>query len=102
MSSESDYGEDFHMLYEGFASLNTIDEFYYFMRDLMTIQEIKNFCERFKAARLLHDGGMTYREISEKTGISLVTVVRVAKFLNHENYGGYKLALNRVKRKIKN
>lgn len=37
-----------------------------------------------------------YRDIAAMTGASTTTVARVARFLNQENYQGYKLVLGRM------
>lgn len=47
--------------------------------------------ERWKVVRLL-DQGVSYRNISNRTGASTATVTRVAHWLNHGT-GGYPIAL---------
>ena len=68
-----------------------------FLRDLLTPGEIKTLTERWRVARLLDEGGISYREIAEKTGASTTTVTRVARFLSQEPWQGYRTILNRLK-----
>ena len=55
--------------------------------------------ERWKIARLLAEGELSYREIHDRTGGSLATITRVARFLRQEPHQGYRLVLEREKRK---
>lgn len=66
-----------------------------FFRDLMTIEEIREMANRWKAARLLDDG-LTYRDVAFKTGMSTTTVARIAFWLR-DGEGGYRLVLDRMK-----
>jgi uncharacterized protein YerC len=50
----------------------------------------------------LDSGDFSYREIREITGSSTTTVTRVARFLNDEQYGGYKNLLRKMKKGGKN
>jgi TrpR-related protein YerC/YecD len=68
-----------------------------FLDDLCTPAEIRAFAERFKVARLLDEGQLSYREISERTGASTTTVTRVARFLREMPHQGYRLVLDRMK-----
>ena len=45
-----------------------------FLRDLLTPGEIRTLVERWRVARLLDEGGHSYREIAEMTGASTTTV----------------------------
>jgi len=67
-----------------------------FLRDLCTPSEIKSMAERFEVANLLMKGFLCYREIHRLTKVSIATITRVARFLLHENYGGYKFVLKRM------
>jgi TrpR-related protein YerC/YecD len=69
-----------------------------FFADLCTPAELEALSGRWRVARLL-DRGMAYREISEKTGISTATVVRVARCLTYGGDGGYRRALDKLKEK---
>ncbi len=81
-------------LYEAVLKLKNPEEVSNFFRDLLTIAEIKEFANRFQAAKLLEQG-MPYAEIAKKLKISTTTVTRVALWLNH-GMGGYKLILKRL------
>lgn len=67
------------------------------LKDLTTPQELKALQERLDIAFLLSDG-LSYVEISKKTGASTTTVTRVARFLKQENYGGYRWVLENIKK----
>lgn len=90
--------EDDHLraLYTAFATCEGPEEFGRFLKDLCTRQEIDAFAERWWIARLLHQGGLSYRDISQMTGASTTTIGRVARFLQQEPHEGYKLVLNRT------
>ena len=83
-------------LYEAFLTLKTVDEVHRFLRDLATPGELDAFAERWAIAQLLDKGGMSYRAIAEATGASTTTVTRVARFLNQEDYAGYRTVLSRI------
>ena len=80
-------------LFETIASLNGTEEIKDFLTDLCTPQELNAFQERWRIAQLLNIGDLSYREISTQTGASTTTVARVARFLNNEPHGGYRLVL---------
>ena len=82
------------MLYRAILSLRTPEEARRFFRDLLTDTEIKEFAERWKAARLLA-GGVPYTRIIEKTGLSSTTIARVAQWVK-KGTGGYRIVLNRT------
>ena len=73
------------------------DEAGRFLRDLTTPGELQALAERWRVARMLDEGGKSYRDISAETGVSTTTVTRVARFLGQENYKGYRLLLDRLK-----
>jgi len=64
-----------------------------FLLDLCTPSEVKSMEERLEVARLLSDNFLSYREIHEVTKVSIATITRVARFLLHEGYNGYKTVL---------
>lgn len=84
-------------LYKAILQLKTVGECFSFFRDLCTPEEIRAMKERWRLAQLLEDeeGRLSYRQISAKTGASIATIGRVARFLNQENYQGYRLVLGR-------
>ncbi|MCY7338624.1 MAG: YerC/YecD family TrpR-related protein [Sphingomonas bacterium] len=76
--------------------LRSPDEARALLADLCTPAEIRTIAERWHVARLLDAGDLTYREIHAATGVSTTTIVRVARFLRQEEYGGYRVLLNRL------
>ena len=83
-------------LFDAFAKLESGKEAARFLRDLATPGELAAFAERWRIARLLDEGHLSYREIAAKTGASTTTVGRVARFLREENHQGYRLVLDRM------
>lgn len=79
------------------VSLRTEEEAARFFRDLCTISELEAMSHRWHAARLV-DEGRPYLEVSRTTGASTATVTRVAHWLKYGE-GGYRLALDRRKRR---
>lgn len=73
-----------------------------FFADLCTPGERKAFDERWRVARLLDAGDLSYREIASAAGSSTATVVRVARFLKDMPYRGYRVMLDRLNRSRKN
>ena len=67
------------------------------LSDLCTPAELRTIAERWHVARLLDQGGSSYREIHDATGVSTTTIVRVARFLRHEPHQGYRRAIDRLK-----
>ena len=84
-------------LIDALLSLKSADECRRFLRDVCTPKEIADLADRWWIARLLDEGKLSYREIHKLTGVSLTTIGRVARFLQQENYGGYRLLLERQK-----
>jgi TrpR-related protein YerC/YecD len=67
-----------------------------FLVDLCTPGEIRALSERWHVARLLDEGRLSYRQISEATGVSTATIVRVARFLRDEPHQGYRAVLDKL------
>ena len=88
---------DYNALYDAFLHLKSRDECKRFMIDLCTPAELQAFAERWKIAKMLDEGNQSYRDIHKKSGISLTTIGRVARFLMQEPYHGYRLVLQRLK-----
>lgn len=87
--------EDFEDLCKVFLSLDNAIEISNFLRDLCTPSEITALVERWKVCKLLYTGNLSYKDINKITGASLTTIGRVARFLNNENYNGYKTVLSK-------
>jgi TrpR-related protein YerC/YecD len=81
-------------LQTAFFSLQSTDEVFNFLRDLMTETEIIDFTQRLDIAKRLYQGE-SYSHIEHVTGVSSTTIARVGKFLNGE-FGGYKIVLKRL------
>jgi TrpR-related protein YerC/YecD len=90
---------DSNALAEALLGLQSVEEVKAFLDDLCTPSELRAFAERFKVARLLDEGSLSYREISERTGASTTTVTRVARFLREMPHQGYRLVLDKMKTK---
>ncbi len=86
-------------LIEAFLALENADECRRFLRDICTPKEISDLSERWLVARILDEGKLSYREIHAQTGVSVTTVGRVARFLQQENYQGYRTIIDRMKKK---
>lgn len=84
-------------LYKALASLKNINEVRAFMQDLCTPAELEALADRWRVVPLV-EAGVPYRDIHEQTAVSVTTVTRVARCLNAGS-GGYRLALNRAKRR---
>jgi len=89
--------EKYSSLYEALLKLKTPQEAERFLKDLCTPSELGDLKERWLVAQMLA-GGASYRKVNESTGVSATTVGRVARFLNDEDYKGYKLILERLKK----
>jgi TrpR-related protein YerC/YecD len=83
-------------LYKAILELKTIEDCYAFFRDLCTPAEINAMRERWLVAGLLFKGEDSYRDIHDKTGVSIATIGRVARFLKHEPFGGYRKILQKI------
>ncbi len=87
-----------NQLLEAFLCLKNKDEAKRFLRDLMTEKEIKEFANRLEAAKLLSED-VQYNTIVEDTGLSSTTIARVSKWLHKSPFGGFKMILNRLKKR---
>jgi TrpR-related protein YerC/YecD len=92
--------DEIEELSEAIAGLRSVEETESFLRDLCTIGELEAMAHRWRVAQLL-DQGLPYHEIARRTGASTTTVTRVAQWLRHGE-GGYRLALDRLRRRSRN
>jgi TrpR-related protein YerC/YecD len=74
-------------LCEALLSLRNAGEMQAFLHDLCTPAELEALVDRWSVVPYLLDG-VAYREIHERTAVSITTIGRVARFLNQGN-GGY-------------
>jgi TrpR-related protein YerC/YecD len=98
MMIHEDRAADRRALCDALLALKDASECAAFLSDLCTPAELAALAGRWRVARLL-DKGLPYREISERTGISTATVVRVARCLTYGRDGGYRRLLDRLKGK---
>lgn len=82
-------------LHQAILKLKTPSEVARFLRDLLTLPEIREFGKRFQIAKALHFHQGSYQTIARKLHVSTTTVTRVAHWLNHGR-GGYQLILKRL------
>ena len=66
-----------------------------FLIDITTPSELETLQERLNVAMLLQEG-LSYKEISAKTGSSTTTITRVARFLKDEKFGGYRWVIKNL------
>jgi TrpR-related protein YerC/YecD len=69
-----------------------------FLNDLCTPAELEVLVDRWRVVPYLLEG-VSYREIHERTAVSITTIGRVARYLNQGN-GGYLAAAARAARAI--
>jgi TrpR-related protein YerC/YecD len=72
-------------------ALDTRGEMRAFLRDLCTPAELEALIDRWRVVPYLLKG-VAYREIHDRTAVSVTTIGRVARFLNSGN-GGYQAAV---------
>lgn len=68
-------------------ALNGVKDMRAFLRDLCTPSELEALVDRWSVVPLILEG-LPYREIHERTAVSITTIGRVARFINEGN-GGY-------------
>jgi len=78
-------------LCEALLACRTLEEMRAFLRDLCTPSELEALIDRWRVVPYLLRG-MAYREIHERTSVSVTTIGRVARFLSQGN-GGYQAAV---------
>lgn len=72
-------------------TLDTVGEMRAFLHDLCTPSELEALVDRWRVVPYLIRG-VAYREIHERTAVSVTTIGRVARFLSQGN-GGYRAAI---------
>ena len=84
-------------LYEALLSLKNVEEVGAFLSDLCTPAELEVLVDRWRVVPFLLEG-VSYREIHERTAVSITTIGRVARYLN-QGSGGYLAAAARAARR---
>src|SRR5690625_4835180 len=74
-------------------TLKDVEEMRAFLRDLCTPAELEALVDRWNVVPYVLNG-MPYRDIHERTAVSITTIGRVARFIN-QGYGGYLAAAAR-------
>lgn len=87
---ESDAEASFKALARALAALSRPQDVAAFLQDLCTPAEIEALADRWRVVPLLLKG-VPYREIHERTKVSVTTIGRVARTLDH-GAGGYAIA----------
>ena len=87
-------------LCEALLSLKNREECYAFLEDICTIKEVLEMSQRLSVAKLL-DKGMSYAQISQKTGVSTATISRISRCMGYGN-GCYKMIIERLQEDEKN
>ncbi len=84
-------------LADAVLALRSRDEVQRFLRDLCTLPELEALAHRWQTVQLLEQS-VPYLEIAQRVPTSTATVTRVAQWLRHGT-GGYRIALDRAKRR---
>jgi TrpR-related protein YerC/YecD len=79
---------------EALCSLRDATEVRGFLEDLCTPAELEALADRWRVVPLLL-AGVPYREIHDRTAVSVTTIGRVARSLER-GAGGYRLAASRL------
>ncbi|MCX7556795.1 YerC/YecD family TrpR-related protein [Xanthomonadaceae bacterium JHOS43] len=85
--SSADRDAALDRLVEALLGLRSGDEMRAMLIDLCTPAELEALSDRWQVVPLLL-GGVPYRDIHERTGVSVTTIGRVARCLTH-GAGGY-------------
>ena len=93
-SQKGDLKSAARSLSEALLSLQSTQEVRQFLEDLCAPAEVEAMVDRWRVAQLV-DQGYTYRDIREMTEVSVTTIGRVARFMEHGE-GGYRTALDRL------
>ena len=93
--SERQEREAERALFQAVLALESVDEARAFFRDLCTPAELQAMADRWAVVGPL-ERGLAYREIHDRTGVSVTTIGRVARFLG-SGFGGYRLVSARLR-----
>ena len=81
-------------LLEAVLAMRSPEELRALLLDLCTPAELEALADRWRVVPLLLEG-VAYREIHDRTGVSVTTIGRIARCLDL-GAGGYRLAAERV------
>jgi TrpR-related protein YerC/YecD len=84
--------EELKQFFQAVLSLKDNIECYAFFNDLLSLNEIERYAQRFEVARMLREG-FTFAEIQKATNASTTTISRVKYSLN---CGGFHNILERL------
>lgn len=96
-AARSDAEADLDALSGALAALSAAVDVRAFLVDLCTPAELEAMADRWKVVPLLLQG-VPYREIHDRTQVSVTTIGRVARTLDH-GAGGYGRAIARQRRR---
>lgn len=85
---------DTQTLCNAFLFLNNPEEVFWFLRDILTEEEMREFQQRFDIAVRLHYK-TSYTNIANELGVSSTTIARVSKFLKWP-HGWYAKVIQRM------
>ena len=84
-------------LFKAILLLRGLEDCRAFFHDLCTPAELQALKDRWAVVELLAEGRLSYRQIHDRTGVSITTIGRVARYLNGGE-GGYSKVLQRLGR----
>lgn len=88
-----------HQLFTVISLINSPEEAKNFLEDLCTPAELQAMADRWRVVFPLQQEE-PYRQIYEKTGVSVTTITRVARVLRY-GAGGYNTLYQRIKKRLK-
>ena len=91
------HSDETKKLFEAILLLDSEEECRNLFEDICTVKELLDLSQRLQIAGMLREG-ISYHEISEKTGASTTTISRVNRCLNYGS-GGYKTVLEKLEKK---
>ena len=97
VEAESLKEEPLPALCRALSVLDSVAEVQAFLEDLCTPAELEAMSDRWRVVPYLLEG-VAYREIHDRTAVSVTTVGRVARFLTDGN-DGYQTAIRKLKRR---
>ena len=84
--------EQTDLLIRALLTLQTPEDAYRFLEDVLTVQELKSITQRLEVAVLLREK-VTYQDIAHQTGASTATISRVNRSLQY-GADGYRRVLD--------